>query len=156
MKKAKLLCLILTFTTCSVASAKSDNLVVKNDSTVLQFLDSIYYYLDSLEVEEPKYVMAQALFERGWFQCTKCSWKYNNMFGFKGQSGKYLRFNTWVDCVIYYSNWQKKRYPKYKATHPKGTYLGFLKWCHFAESDEYSKHVQSMYNWINLNWSPKN
>lgn len=156
MKKAKLLCLVLTFITCSVANAKPDNLTVKNDSTVLQFLDSIYYYLDSLEVEEPKYVMAQALFESGWFKCTKCSWKYNNMFGFKGQSGNYLRFNTWVDCVIYYANWQKKRYPKYKATHPKGTYLDFLMWCKFAVSESYRKDIQYMYNWIDANWSPKN
>lgn len=156
MKNVKLLFLVLTFSVCSLREAKSSNVIIKNDSVVLTYLDSIYYYLDSLNVQEPKYVMAQALFESGWFQCKKCSWQYNNMFGFKGQSGKYLRFNTWVDCVIYYANWQKKRYPKYKEKHPKGNYLDFLMWCNFAVSESYKRDIQSMYNWIEVNWKPKN
>lgn len=150
MKKIAIVLLAMTLTASVHGRSMS---VVKNDSVVFSYLDSIKDMLDSLQVEEPIYVLAQATYESGWFECKNCSWKYNNMFGFKGQSGKYLRFNTWQDCVIYYANWQKKRYPKYKAKYPNGTYLGFLKWCHYATGDDYNRKIQWTYNWIIDNWA---
>jgi hypothetical protein len=148
MKKLKLL-LAGMILTCSIYGANAPE---KNDSILFEKLDSLKAMLDSLQVEEPIYVMAQAVYETGWFKCKNCSWKYNNMFGFKGQNGKYLRFKTWQDCVVYYAAWQKKRYPKYKSTHPNGTYLGFLKWCNYATGDSYNKQIQWMYNWLIENW----
>lgn len=139
--------------TVSVYGHDKSNDISKKDSIIFAHLDSIKEMLDSLGVEEPIYVMAQAAYESGWFECKNCSWKHNNMFGFKGQSGKYLRFNTWQDCVIYYASWQKKRYPKYKAKYPKGTYLGFLKWCHYAVGDNYNKKIQWTHSWILNKWA---
>jgi len=153
MKKIQVLLLATILSVSVYGSNSSITNPVKNDSTVFYYLDSMKYYLDSLQVEEPMYVMAQALWETGWFACKNCSWKYNNMFGFKSQNRSYLKFNTWVDCVIYYAKWQKARYPKYKEKYPKGTYLGFLKWCHYATGDDYNQKVQLMYNWILDNWA---
>lgn len=125
----------------------------KSDSVVLARLSSIKCVLDSLGVKEPIYVLAQAKYESGNFKCKECSWKYNNMFGFKGKSGKYIKFNTQNECLIYYSKWQNARYPKYKAKYPNGTYLGFLKWCKYAVNPEYNKHIKVAHDWIVKNLS---
>lgn len=125
-----------------------DGYSTKNDSAILERLRYIKCILDSLDVEEPLYVLAQAKYESGNFKCKDCSWKYNNMFGFKGQSGNYLKFDTQNECLIYYAKWQKARYPKYKTKYPSGTYLGFLKWCKYAVNTVYGKHIQIAHNWI--------
>lgn len=147
----KIIILLLFYLT--ITTTNGTNNIHRNDSTTIGFLDSIKCYLDNLNVEEPIYVMAQAAYESGWFECKSCSWKYNNMFGFKAQNGKYLKFKTWKDCLIYYSIWQNKNYPIYKKKHPKGTYLEFLKYCKYSESPEYFKHITSVYNWIVDNWA---
>jgi len=125
----------------------------KNDSLIFKYLDSINYYIDSLDIQEPLYVLAQSCWETGWFQCKNCTRENNNIFGFRGQSGKYMKFKSLSECMVYYSNWQKKRYPKFKKLHPGGTYLGFLKWCRFAESPHYSRVITETYNWILKNWA---
>ena len=124
----------------------------RNDSLVLKKLDSISVMLDTLCVDEPLYVMAQAAYESGWFACKNCSWQYNNMFGFKGANGKYLRFKKWQDCVFYYAAWQKKRYPLYKERNPEGTYLEFLRWSHYNTGNEYAKSIQWMCDWLINHW----
>lgn len=143
----------VTLTLFSYGNIRPEKNCSKKDSVVFYYLDSIKYLLDSLHVEEPKYVMAQALWETGNFRCKSCAWQNNNMFGFRGQSGKYMSFNTWRESVIYYANWQKKRYPKYKSNHPNGTYLDFLTWCKYAVSPDYAKNITKMYRWIQNNWS---
>ncbi len=146
MKKIKIL--LLTMIICSSSFGN-----IKNDSIVLERLDNIKVLLDSLGVEEGVYVLAQAVYESGWFECKSCSWRYNNMFGFKGQDGKYIRFKTWEDCIVYYAKWQKARYPKYKAKYPNGDYLGFLKWSNFAVSEDYRKQIKWVYEWILDAWA---
>ena len=151
MKEVRILLLSMILTV--TAYGRTNNVsVVKDDSVVFAYLDSMKELMDSLGIEEQIYVMAQATYESGWFACKKCSWQNNNMFGFKGQSGNYLRFDTWQDCVVYYAKWQKVRYPKYKAKYPNGNYLGFLKWCKYATGDDYNKQIQWMHNWIIDNW----
>ena len=123
-----------------------------NDTLVLKYIDSINYYIDSLDIKEPYYVISQALWETGFFSCKNCTFENNNMFGFRCRSGKYMKFKNLNSCMIYYSNWQKKRYPKFKELYPTGTYLGFLKWCRFAESPNYSRVITETYNWLLKNW----
>ena len=138
---------------CSLSASAANFKIHRNDSLVLKYIDSVNYYIDSLDIQEPLYVLAQACWESGWFQCKNCTWENNNMFGFRAKSGKYMKFKSWQECVIYYANWQKKRYPKFKALYPTGTYLGFLKWCRFAESPHYSRVITETYNWILKNWA---
>lgn len=126
------------------------------DSVLFAYLDSIKAILDSNNVQEPIYVLAQAIYETGWFKCKNCTWKNNNMFGFRGLNGKYLKFSNWRSCVLYYVKWQSKRYPKYKEKNPNGTYLGFLKWSRFAEAKNYSNHIQITYDWILAHWTLQN
>jgi flagellum-specific peptidoglycan hydrolase FlgJ len=124
----------------------------KKDSATIQYLDTISHYLDSLGVQEKQYVLAQAIWETGWFKCKNCAWsKGYNLFGFRSKSG-YIKYNSWQESVIAYSEWQKKRYPKYKKSHTNGNYLNFLKWCRYAETDAYSKHVTYVYNWLGKNY----
>lgn len=150
MKKIKTILFAIVLITSLYGRTNANN-IIKKDSVVYFYLDSISEMLDSLGVEEPSYVMAQAIWETGWFKCKKCTWSNNNMFGFRSSS-KYMHFDSWRDCVIYYAKWQKKRYPKYKLKYPNGNYLHFLKWAHYSESTEYSKRITTIYNWVNKNW----
>lgn len=152
MKSIKFLILCTIFAFTIYGNNKIISKTLKTDSIVFEYLDSIKRYLDSLGVKEPVYVMSQAAYESGWFNCKNCSWSYNNVFGFVALSGGYLRFKTLKECIIYYANWQKSRYSKYKLHNPKGTYLDFLKWCHYASGASYNKHVQQTYDWIVKNW----
>lgn len=124
----------------------------KKDSVIIHYLDSISYYLDSLGVQEKQYVLAQAIWETGSFKCKNCAWsKGYNLFGFRSKKG-YIKYNSWVESVLAYSEWQKKRYPKYKKSHPKSNYLDFLKYCRYAETDQYRKHITYAYNWLSKNY----
>lgn len=125
----------------------------KNKELVYQYLDSLEYLMDSLQIQEPVYVMAQAIYETGWFQCKNCAWENNNMFGFRGQNNKYMKFKSWRASVFYYANWQKKRYFKFKAKYPNGDYLHFLKWCKYAQSTTYSSKITWTFRWLIKNWS---
>jgi flagellum-specific peptidoglycan hydrolase FlgJ len=124
----------------------------KKDSATIHYLDMISHYLDSLEVQEKQYVLAQAVWETGWFKCKNCAWsKGYNLFGFRSKKG-YIKYNSWTESVVAYSEWQNKKYPKYKKSHPKGSYLNFLKWCRYAETDAYSKHIIYVYDWLGKNY----
>ena len=74
------------------------------------------------------------------------------MFGFRGQDGKYMKFNNWIECVQYYADWQKNKYKIYKNKYPSGDYYGFLKWVHYAEYEDYISKIKMMHKWILSNW----
>jgi flagellum-specific peptidoglycan hydrolase FlgJ len=127
----------------------------KRDSIIFYYLDTISYYLDSLDVQEQPYVLAQAIWETGWFQCNNCAWsKGHNLFGFRGQNG-YIKYNSWVESVVAYSKWQNRRYIPYKKTHPNSTYLNFIVWSKYADEPSYTAHIQTIYNWLIKNWYNK-
>ena len=149
MKKTKLFLLCSMF---ALSIFGTNEIVIKKDSFVLKHLDSLKYYLDKFKVKEPLFVMSQALWESGNFKCKNCAWENNNIFGFMGSNGKYMKFSTFEECVKYYANWQKIRYGAYKKRFPKGDYYGFLKWSHYAACEDYNSKVRMMYNWIQANW----
>ena len=69
-------------------------------------MDDLIYY----EVKHPDIVLKQAILETGWFKSEYCV-KRHNLFGFYDSKNKtYMTFNTWQESVIYYKNWQDKRY----------------------------------------------
>lgn len=140
--------IIVLFLTLAFLSVKPQ----PNRQMVLSYLDSLQTQIDSLGIQEPLYVMAQALYETGWFQCKYCTWSKYNMFGFRGLNGKYLKFKSWKSCVNYYARWQEKRYKKFKDKYPEGDYLKFLRWSRFAESPNYSKKIKWSYDWVVKNW----
>lgn len=124
----------------------------ERDSIIYYYLDTVSFYLDSFEVEEKPYVLSQALWETGWFQCENCAWSIGeNMFGFRGKNG-YIKYASWVESVEAYAVWQKKRYTIYKEGHPNGTYTQFLIWAKYATSTTYVTHVKYMYNWLMKNY----
>jgi flagellum-specific peptidoglycan hydrolase FlgJ len=123
-----------------------------NKQMILNYLDSLQIQIDSLGIQEPVYVMAQAIYETGWFQCKNCTWSNKNMFGFRALNGKYMKFKSWRVCLNYYAKWQGDRYKRFKEKYPKGDYIKFLKWSRFAESPNYSKKIIWTHEWIIKNW----
>lgn len=88
------------------------------------------------EVKHPNIVLRQAILETGWFSCTECSLKKNNLFGFRYKK-KYLSFNTIEESVAYYKEWQEKHYSG-------GNYYDFLKDVGYATNPSYVKLLKSV------------
>jgi hypothetical protein len=86
---------------------------------------SLYQSIKQYNIECPKTVLAIAVFESGWLECTHCAYQYNNLFGFRA-NGDYLRFNNIDECLAYFKTWQNTYYVPWKKRHPTGTYYEYL------------------------------
>ncbi|HWB62436.1 MAG TPA: hypothetical protein VG603_02920 [Chitinophagales bacterium] len=118
-----------------------------NTDTVNAMYDSLMVY----NIAWPKTVLAVAAFETGWFQCKNCTFKYNNMFGFRNNSG-YLKFNTISDCLAYLKNWQDTYYVPWQDKHPTGNYYDFLIYIHYAHNmPVYLRKVKYVEKWLTEN-----
>lgn len=109
----------------------------KND---MLFFDTASFRkeLGSLGIECSNIVYAQAKLETGNFK-SDLFLKNNNLFGFRGKSGKWMKFNSWQDCCKYYKEWQVKRYRG-------GDYYKFLVNIGYAEDTSYVKKVKKCLN----------
>jgi hypothetical protein len=58
--------------------------------------------------------------ETGHLKCTKCSLRFNNLFGF-WNGERYLEFDTWEDSIDYYERWQIRK------GYDGGDYYDFLR-----------------------------
>ncbi|HEX6191816.1 MAG TPA: glucosaminidase domain-containing protein [Chitinophagaceae bacterium] len=114
-------------------------------------LQATYDAIVDAGIEEPEFVMAQSIQETGWLNCKKCCLQYNNIFGFYKKGNKCMRFESEKECIKYYKDWQKKRYPKWKKKHPKGTYYDFLKHIGYAANPTYNKELKVFVTWVNKN-----
>jgi flagellum-specific peptidoglycan hydrolase FlgJ len=83
-----------------------------------------------------KIVLAQAVHETGWFECTDCSLDKNNIFGWRWK-GRYMEFDTWQESVAYYARWQDRHYKG-------GNYYEFLKKKGFATDPNYIKKIKKL------------
>jgi flagellum-specific peptidoglycan hydrolase FlgJ len=86
-------------------------------------------------IKHPDIVLRQAILETGHFKSYNCT-ERNNIFGFR--TSEYLVFDSWIDCVKYYKDWQDR---KYKG----GDYYQFLKDVGYASDTEYEnklKHIK--------------
>lgn len=70
---------------------------------------NVYLWLNVYEVKYPLVPLEQSVLETGWYRCTNCSLKYNNIFGF--YSDHYLTFDNWIESIEYYKRWQDKYMP---------------------------------------------
>ena len=131
MKKVVLIAILLSIFTL----AEAKDLTVKN----------VYEAILDEGIQEPKYVLAQATHETGWYKSYNCRVR-NNIFGFrsskwatKGNSEGYKIFNTWEESISYYKNWQIR-----KGYREGENYLVFLKRIGYAEDPEYERLIKNM------------
>lgn len=121
------------------------NAAMPTDSYTVAMVDSVRAEIEEQDIEHPEIVLRQSIWETGWYKCKYCSWKYNNMFGFRHKSWVtddnpqgYLKFDTWQDAVAYYKKWQEKRYTG-------GDYYEFLIDVGYAaDGNKYVKHLKSL------------
>ncbi len=85
-------------------------------------------------IQYPKIVLAQAIEESGWLECTNCSLDVNNIFGFWYKK-KFLEFDSWQESVEYYAKWQKRHYIK-------GDYFKFLKKIPYSMNPKYVENLK--------------
>ena len=100
-------------------------------------VDQVRREIECHKIANPCVVLAQAIIETGWFRCSGCSMDRNNLFGFRIREG-YLRFDHWIDSVIYYKRWQLKR------LRAGENYFDFLRRVGYAEDNFYISKLQSI------------
>jgi len=112
----------------------------------------LYSSLIAYDIECPKTVLAIAIYETGWMECTNCTYENNNLFGFRANSD-YFRFNSVADCLEYFKKWQTAYYDPWKAKHPKGTYYDYLVYIKYAHinMDNYVKNIKAIEKLIGKN-----
>lgn len=120
---------------------------VKNKARLQEMYDSI----KAAGIREPAFVMGQCIQETGWMSCKQCCLRYHNLFGFYIKGNKCKKFSSDEECIKYYKSWQDKRYPKWLAKHPKGTYYDFLKHAGYATGDKYTKELKPKVEWVKKN-----
>ncbi|MFZ1264450.1 MAG: glucosaminidase domain-containing protein [Chitinophagaceae bacterium] len=111
-------------------------------------VQAMYDAIKAAGILHPDFVMAQCMQETGNLACKKCCLRYHNLFGFYIKGNKCKKFDSDEDCIEYYKNWQDKRYPKWRAKHPKGTYYDFLKHAGYATGDKYTKELKPKVIWV--------
>ncbi len=120
---------------------------VKNKAKLQAMYDSI----KAAGIREPAFVMGQCIQETGWMACKQCCLRHHNLFGFYIKGNKCKKFSSDEECIKYYKTWQDKRYPKWAAKHPKGTYYDFLKHAGYATGDKYTKELKPKVAWVQRN-----
>ena len=111
-------------------------------------MQAMYDAIKAAGILHPDFVMAQCMQETGNLACKKCCLRYHNLFGFYIKGNKCKKFDSDEDCIEYYKKWQDKRYPKWRAKHPKGSYYDFLKHAGYATGDKYTKELKPKVIWV--------
>lgn len=111
-------------------------------------MQAMYDAIKAAGIEHPDFVMAQCMQETGNLACKKCCLRYHNLFGFYIKGNKCKKFGSDEECIVYYKNWQDKRYPKWRAKHPKSTYYDFLKSAGYATGDKYTRELKPKVAWV--------
>ncbi len=114
-------------------------------------MQAMYDAIKAAGIEHPDFVMAQCMQETGNLSCKKCCLRYHNLFGFYIKKNKCKKFDSDEACIAYYKSWQDKRYPKWLAKHPKGTYYDFLKHAGYATGDKYTNELKPKVKWVQKN-----
>lgn len=106
----------------------------RNDTLKLN-QKSVYNELVKIGIKFPEIVLRQSILETGHYKSNVCL-QYKNLFGF--YNGKrYLRFNTYKDCIKFCKKWQDK---KYKS----GDYYKFLKELPYAQDTTYVNQLKKI------------
>jgi hypothetical protein len=117
----------------------------------VQKVQTLYDSLIAHDIQFPKTVVAMAIFETGWMECKKCTYKDHNLWGFRANKG-YMKFSNESYCISYLKKWQQKHYQPWKKRHPIGTYYQFLTYKKFArDMPAYIKKVKKLEGWVEEN-----
>lgn len=115
-----------------------------SSDTRAKMIEEVKLEIKKQGILHPEIVLRQAIWESRWFECTNCSWRYKNMFGFRHKSWitptnpkGYKEWNSWKESVDYYRRWQAKFYKG-------GNYYDFLVDRGYSESDKYIDNLKSL------------
>lgn len=89
----------------------------------------------NLGIKYPEIVIKQVYHETGHLTSNICK-SYNNLFGFRLKSG-YIRFNNWIESIVYYKKWQDRHYKS-------GDYYTFLEDIGYAEDSLYIQKLKKI------------
>jgi hypothetical protein len=73
-----------------------------------QTKDSVRMYCEEIGIERVDFIVAQSQLETGYYKCTSCSLRYNNILGW-WNGDKYLKFDHWKESVDYYIGWMERK-----------------------------------------------
>jgi len=115
-----------------------DSLINQNKETVLKESliknkDNLLMWANALEIDSSEIVLKQAILESS----HELESGRNNLFGFTGKDGKLMTFSHWISGLMYYKEWQKKRFNG-------GDYYKFIKEVGYAEDPLYQQKLRNI------------
>lgn len=116
-----------------------ENIMLQNEVNSLFSPYNLKTEIEKQQIRFPDIVFNQARLETGNFT-SNVMYKYHNLFGFTRQ--KLIKFDTWIDCVIFYKKWQDK----YFTQTTKEEYYQFLKNYPFSSNPSYIDTLKLMQN----------
>lgn len=96
--------------------------------------ETVYKLILKENIKHPKIVLKQALLESNRFKSNVCL-KHKNIFGFRTK--KYIHFDSYIQCIQKYAEWQNKYYKS-------GDYYQFLKKYGYAEDSLYINKLKKV------------
>lgn len=115
------------------------NIVLQSEVNSLFSDYNLKTQLEKHNVKFPHIVYNQARLETGNFT-SNVMFNYHNLFGFTRQS--IMKFDTWIDCVIFYKQWQDKYFTK----ETEDEYYQLLTNHPFSGSPHYAQTLKNMQN----------
>lgn len=91
--------------------------------------------LKSRNIPHFKIVLRQSILETGHYTSKVCK-THNNIFGIR-RKGKYVAYDSWIDCV---ADYEKKISKRYKG----GDYYAFLQDIGYAEDQDYINKLKQI------------
>ena len=130
----------------------SSNIDLNAQGRRVRIASNLYDSLRSHKIENPRTVLAIAMYETGWMQCKSCAYEeHNNLFGFRTNKD-FLQFSDIYESIKYLKRWQNRYYRPWKDRHPKGTYYEYLKYIGYCDNmDSYIRNIKSIENWLSMN-----
>jgi hypothetical protein len=129
----------------------SSNNELYAQSHMIKKVSNLYDSLRSHKIENPKTVLAIAMYETGWMKCKSCALDGNNLFGFRTNKD-FLKFSNIYESIKYLKRWQTRYYHPWRAKNPDGTYYEYLKYIGYCDNmDSYIKNIKSIEQWLSMN-----
>ena len=104
--------------------------------------------LEAYGVKHVDIVLRQTVLETGWYKCTNCSMRYNNLFGFRLKKHVsdsnplgYIPFKNWQESVKRFAWYQKTYYNEEKYPN----YYDHIRNSGWSSSPTYVEYLKKMW-----------
>lgn len=140
MNKIKNICVVLLLSLASVSGLNAGNAFAGKPLNDENLMECLKHY----EVDNPKWVLAQAKLETGNYKSKGCKVDHN-LFGlYNSRKGRYMKFSHWAKSVKAYKEMIQREGRYDKEKYNDKNYGQYLKKIGYAEDKNYVAKVKKI------------